>query len=97
MVFNVVIKEFLIKFLGAGKIEKDPRNSVVSLIVTKFSDVNNIIIPFFEKNPLLGVKLMDFLDWCKVANLMIEKKHLTKDGVDLIRKIQCLRHWNEFR
>ena len=54
--------ELLIKYLGAGKIEKDPRNSVVSLIVTKFSDVNNIIIPFFEKYPLHGVKLLDFLD-----------------------------------
>jgi len=47
------------------------------LTIFKFSDINNKIIPFFEQNPLLGVKLFDYLDWCKVAKLMNNGSHLT--------------------
>ena len=31
-----------------------------------------------KKYPILGVKALDFADFCKVAELMQEKKHLTK-------------------
>jgi LAGLIDADG endonuclease len=58
--------ELLINYLGTGKLEatKDYsyRNSVVSLIIYKILDINLKIIPFFFKNPLLGVKKLDFLD-----------------------------------
>jgi LAGLIDADG endonuclease len=82
------LMEHLIKYLGSGKIEKDPRNPVVSLIIVKFSDINKIIIPFFEQNPLLGIKQFDYLDWCKIAKLMNEGSHLTIEGLDLIRTIK---------
>jgi hypothetical protein len=74
--------------LGSGKIYKYPGKPAVVLTIFNFSDINNLIIPFFDKNPLLGVKLIDYLDWCKVAKLMIEGSHLTKEGVNLIREIQ---------
>jgi hypothetical protein len=35
----------------------------------------------FEKNPIHGVKQLDFLDFCEVANIMNEGKHLTIEGV----------------
>ena len=47
------------------------------------------IIPFYNKYPIIGVKSEDFLDWCNVAKLMKEKKHLTQSGIDLIRKIKA--------
>jgi LAGLIDADG endonuclease len=50
--------EYLIKYLGAGQIYKYPKNPAVSLTIVKFSDIINIIIPFFEKNPLLGPLLL---------------------------------------
>jgi hypothetical protein len=34
----------------------------------------------FNNNSFLGVKLLDYLDWCEVAKLMNEKKHLTLEG-----------------
>ena len=43
--------------------------------VTKFIDITEKIIPFFKKYPVLGVKALDFDDWCKVAELMQEKKN----------------------
>jgi len=42
----------------------------------------------FEKNLIHDVKQLDFLDFCKVRKLMNEGKHLTKDGLNLIRTIK---------
>nr|YP_010470477.1 LAGLIDADG endonuclease [Inonotus hispidus]YP_010691052.1 LAGLIDADG endonuclease [Phellinus igniarius]UVF37965.1 LAGLIDADG endonuclease [Inonotus hispidus]WBU93153.1 LAGLIDADG endonuclease [Phellinus igniarius] len=83
------LMECLIKHLGSGKLYKYPGGKpAVVLIITKFSDIINIIIPFFLENPLLGIKLLDFIDWCKVAKLISTGSHLTLDGLDLIRKIK---------
>jgi hypothetical protein len=76
------------KYLGSGKIYKYPNKSAVSLTIVKLSDLINIVIPFFNKNSLLGVKLFDYLDWCEIAKLMIDGKHLTFEGLDSIRSIK---------
>jgi hypothetical protein len=54
--------ELLIKYLGSGKIYKDPKLPKLELKIVKFSNITKIIIPFFERNPLLGVKQLDYLD-----------------------------------
>ena len=47
----------IIRFLaGSGNIYKYPKVSAVSIIIVKFSDITNIIIPFFNKySPLWEV------------------------------------------
>jgi hypothetical protein len=35
-----------------------------------------------------GVKLFDYLDWCEIAKLMIDGKHLTVEGLEIIRSIK---------
>ena len=40
---------------------------MVSLTIVKYSDITNLIIPFFKKYPVLGIKQNDFSDWCKTA------------------------------
>ena len=46
------------KYLGCGKIYKDsrPRSPVCYFRIIKFKDIQNKLIPFFEKYPLIGVK-----------------------------------------
>jgi len=61
---------------------------VVQLQITTFSDVNNIIIPFFDKYPILGKKSLDFLDFKTVSKLMLNRKHLTVEGLQQIIKIK---------
>ena len=39
----------------------------LSYQVTKFSDIENKIIPFFTKFPILGVKFLDFSDFCQAV------------------------------
>jgi len=85
---DLKLMELIIKYLGSGRIEKDSRKAVVSLTITKISDILNIVIPFFEKYPLKGIKQLDYLDFCKIANLMKEGSHLTTEGLDLIRTIK---------
>ena len=56
--------------------------------VTKFSDINEIIIPFFTNNPVLGAKFLDFKDWCLVSEMVVKKEHLSEEGAIKIREIQ---------
>jgi uncharacterized protein involved in response to NO len=80
--------KLLSKYLGSGSIYKYANGQAVSLTITKFSIITQRIIPIFETNSLYGVKQLDYLDFCKVAKMMIEKKHLTLEGVNLIRTIK---------
>jgi len=86
---DIRLMEVLSKYLGSGKIYKYNEKSAIVLTIFKLSDITDIIIPLFNQNPLLGVKLFDYLDWCKIANLMIEGSHLTFEGLTLIQKIKA--------
>jgi len=76
------------KWLGCGKVYQSSGYNCCSLTVVKYSEITNLIIPFFKKYPVLGVKQYDFSDWCKVANLMKEGYHLTEEGLKLIQSLK---------
>jgi hypothetical protein len=76
------------KYLGCGSVYKQSEYAVV-FNVTKFSNISEKIIPFFDKFPLKGVKALDFVDFCKVAELMKTKAHLTAEGLEEIRQIKA--------
>lgn len=58
--------------------------------VEKYSDIENKIIPFFNKYLIKGVKSRDYIDWCKVAELDEKGSfHLTEEGLDSIRNIKA--------
>jgi len=63
--------------------------------VTKFSVLNEIIIPFFIKNPILGVKSLDFNDWCLVSDIVNKKEHKLEEGV--LKIIETQRGMNRGR
>jgi hypothetical protein len=67
----------LIKYLGCGKYYSRSNKDCGELIVEKFSDIVEIIIPFFEKFKLQGAKQKDFENFKRVALLMQSKAHLT--------------------
>lgn len=83
-----LMKSF-VTYLGCGSIEKTSRG-MVNFHVRRLSDNLTKIIPFFLQYPILGVKSQDFQDWCKVAYLMKDKKHLTGAGLKEIRRIKSL-------
>ena len=78
----------IVEYLGSGKIYKYPGKSAISLSIVDFKDITDILIPFFNKNSIIGIKLYDYLDWCKIHSLMLSRSHLTVEGIDSIRKIK---------
>jgi hypothetical protein len=57
------------------------------LQIKNFTVIVNIIIPFFNKYPILGIKSLDFSDFKQVAELMKNKEHVTAPGFAKILKI----------
>lgn len=81
-----VLFDNISNYLGCGKCYFS-RNEV-NLVFSTFSDINNKIISLFSKYPLLGTKKEDYIDFCKVAELIKSKDHLTKQGIENIKRIK---------
>jgi LAGLIDADG endonuclease len=64
-------------------------NNSVSLQITKYSDINNVIIPFFNKYPIQGQKSLDYSDFIKIVDMLKNKEHLTSEGFNKILKIKA--------
>ena len=77
----------LVEYLECGHVYKS--RDVVELRITKFEDLVDKIIPIFDKYPIGGQKLLDYLDFVKVIKLMKNKAHLTEKGLNQIRLIKA--------
>lgn len=53
-----------------------------------FQHIYDIILPFFQKHPIIGVKSLDYQDWSKIAEMIKNKAHLTEEGLDKIKEIR---------
>ena len=82
---ELLLQKF-IEYFGCGILYR--KKEVFEYRVTKLSDFVEKILPFFEKYPILGIKSLDYQDFCKVIKLMQTQAHLSKTGVDEIRSIK---------
>jgi hypothetical protein len=71
---------------GCGILYKN--RETFELVFTNFTEIEEKIVPFFVKYPIAGIKYLDFQDFCKVANIIKEKGHLTIEGRGAILKIK---------
>lgn len=78
--------ESFVNYFNCGTVYENTGH--VKFVVTKLSDIQDKIIPFFQKHNLQGFKLSDYDKFCRVAKLMQEKAHLTSVGIDEILKIK---------
>ena len=76
------------EYLECGKIYKHSLNAVVYR-VSKTSDLTEKVIPFFIKYPILGIKALDFKDFCSLAELISNKAHYTEEGLNKIISIKA--------
>jgi hypothetical protein len=81
--------EILPIYLNCGRYYPKSNSEVGDFVVSKLSDIIGKIIPFFEKYPILGVKCLDFKDFCKASELIKNKAHLTNLGLDQIKEIKA--------
>ena len=76
----------LVDYLDCGKVYKD--GETFQYQVQKFTDHTENIIPFFSKYLIIGVKALDFQDWCKACEIVKLKDHLTDEGISKISTIK---------
>ena len=95
---DILLLKSLMDLFNCGRLEPVGESSH-NFITTKLSDITKIIIPFFDKYPLIGSKAEDFKDWNKISELMTSKAHLCKEGREQIlqikSKINTSRAWEE--
>jgi hypothetical protein len=98
----------LVKYFHCGRVEIAserlhvnfvvPRRNLLTLKVKLFLFSRNIHFTFIQDGYLSwkkeGVKRLDFEDFCKVAELMKDKLHLTNEGLEQIRKIKLCNNAN---
>ena len=75
------IKEF---FCGVGSVTTRDNRNLSVYRVNKLEDLVKIIIPHFNRYPLITNKNSDFLLWSKVVELMVTKQHLTPVGFSTV-------------
>lgn len=61
--------------------QKSTNNEYYTLAASNKQSINNII-NYLNKYPLFSSKHLDYLDWKKVALLIINNKHYTEEGVN---------------
>lgn len=76
---DIDLMTMLVTFFGCGGIYQS--GTIVKFAVFNLEDIFNILIPFFNKHPVFGVKYLNYLDWCRIRNLVRFKKHLTTEGL----------------
>lgn len=77
----------LVEFFCCGNIYT--KGNICRFRVTNLTEIITKIIPFFKENPIFGVKFKDLEDFCRVAEMLKAKKHLTQEGLAKILKIKA--------
>lgn len=76
----------LVDYLDCGRVFI--YNNALKFEVYKFSDLVDKILPFFQNYNLGGVKLHDFNCFVLAAEIIQNKGHFTKEGLEKLRKIK---------
>lgn len=90
---NLELLKKINKFFRCGAIRFSRRDQNYKFEVRSIKDLTNIMIPFFEKNPLIGVKKNDFQNFKLVCEMIKRNEHRNKKKmVELINyayQINC--------
>jgi hypothetical protein len=70
-------------------VSKPNNTSTVEFRVSTLKDITNVIIPHFDKYPLLTQKRADYLLFKQVVVIMKNKEHLTSEGLTKIISIRA--------
>ena len=82
-----LLMKSLIEFFKCGNVLK--YNHACYYRIANIPGITENIVPLFKKFPIIGEKSKDFSDFCKVLEIIKDKKHLTNEGLDQIRTIKA--------
>lgn len=78
----------LVSYLGCGTVEVTKEGQVAVFVVTKFTDICEIILPFFDKHSLKGFKSSNYTSFKQGVDIFRKKEHLTASGLSSLIKIK---------
>ena len=81
---DLLLLESFVKLFNCGYVSNYKNRLICEFIVTKINDIDKHIIPFFEENLILGSKYSNYLDFKQAAEIIINKEHLNKEGLERI-------------
>jgi hypothetical protein len=84
---KALLKSF-VNYLSCGRYSEPLNRNEIYFFVSVLSDIVEKIVPMFNKYPLIGVKKKNYLDFLKVVELIRNKNHLTKEGLEEVIKIK---------
>nr|YP_009254044.1 hypothetical protein [Hypomyces aurantius]ANC62729.1 hypothetical protein [Hypomyces aurantius] len=91
---DIEIIEEIKSIFDCGSVTISESSGIVRYTVAKLSDIQNKILPFLDKYPIIGEKVKDYEDFKKVSDLIADKSHLTKEGLEEILKIKSKMNFN---
>ena len=80
-------------FQGIGYISKINSKSTVEFRVSDITSLKNIILPHFERYPLLTNKYKDFIIFKQIVLLMSDNKHTNLEGLKEILEQRASLNW----
>lgn len=83
-----ILMESLPAAFGCGKYYPRESREYGVFELAGFKDIENKIIPFFKKHKIQGEKSEDFKRFCRVAEIVKAKDHLTLKGLEEIKKLK---------
>jgi len=75
----ILLESFNQFFNTKGGAVYDKKDGVHVFMVRNLIEINNIIIPFFIQNPLVGTKSFEFEKFIQLVKLIKLKKHIGKE------------------
>ena len=58
--------------------------------------IYNKVIPFFNQYKIIGIKSLDFEDFCKTAEIVKSKDHIKMEGLGQIKLIKSRMNKNRY-
>jgi hypothetical protein len=81
------VLEELVMFFGCGKVRgKGPDSSVLIFAIDSLQDIEDRVVPFFERHPLV-IKQADFERFATIVRSMRRKEHLQPAGFERVVRL----------
>ena len=86
------VLDAMVPFFGCGKVyinrrRDNHREDLCRYYVSRFGDLRDVIVPFFQDNPLRTAKRDNFAKFAEIIGLMELRRHLTVSGLIEIAEI----------
>jgi hypothetical protein len=84
------VLDLLQRRLGCGRIRENHRGSrdiSLVLVVRNRNDLVERVIPFFDDQPLLSSKQLEFLTFRSIVHAMAAKRHLEPEGFEALKAL----------